>query len=184
MCSARRLGVLILPVLLATSAAGYREGPPSAHTGGFSEGTCQGCHFDNDLNDAGGSLTIDGVPAEFTSADRYRLNITLARSGLAAAGFQLAVRVAEGAEAGRQAGTLTATDDRVQVVSNADTGIVYAQHTEAGAKASDSATWSVEWVPGRRTAVVVFHVTANATNDDASEFGDFVYTARKSSRPR
>lgn len=90
-------------------------------------------------------------------------------------GFQLAMRLAEGPEHGRQAGTLRAIDDRVKVTHHAETGIFYAQHTETGARASGSATWVVEWTPGPRTSPVVFHVAANAANDDASEFGDYIY---------
>ena len=181
---ARLVGSVLFPVLLATAAAGYREGPPPAHSGGFADGTCQTCHFDNNLNNAAGSLMLEGVPAGFLAAERYRLRVTLVRPGLAAAGFQLAVRVAWGADGGRQAGTLTSTDDRVQVVRDADSGIVYAQHTEPGAVASGSATWVMDWSPGPQTETVVFHLAANAANDDASEFGDFIYTGQASSRPR
>ena len=92
------------------------------------------------------------------------MRVTLARPGLAAAGFQLAMRLAEGPEHGRQAGTLRAIDDRVKVTHHAETGIFYAQHTETGARASGSATWVVEWTPGPRTSPVVFHVAANAAN--------------------
>ena len=172
---ARLTGILALLALAAPLTAAYREGPPPAHTGGFGESTCQACHFDNDLNEAAGSLTLEGIPPVFAPDERYRLRVTLARPGLAAAGFQLAMRFAEGPEHGRQAGTLRAIDDRVKVTHHAETGIFYAQHTETGARASGSATWVVEWTPGPRTSPVVFQVAANAANDDASEFGDYIY---------
>ncbi|MCE2514350.1 MAG: hypothetical protein J4F37_04945 [Acidobacteria bacterium] len=34
-----------------------------------------------------------------------------------------------------------------------------------------------------RAVPVVFHAAANAANDDASEFGDFIYTASATTRP-
>jgi len=37
--------------------AGFPDGPPPAHTGGFGEPTCRACHFDGDLNAEGGGLT-------------------------------------------------------------------------------------------------------------------------------
>ena len=162
---------------------GYRDGPPPAHTGGFTDDTCHACHFDNDLNDASGSLTLDGVPVSFGSPEPSRLTITLTRPGLAVAGFQLAVRIAEGPGRGRQAGTLRAVDDRVQIVADGDRGVVYAQHTETGAAVRESGTWIVEWSPGSVEAPVVFHVAANAANDDFSEFGDYIYTLESTSDP-
>ena len=176
-----RQGICLLagclaPFVLASALAAYREGPPPAHTGGFAEDTCQACHFDNDVNEALGSLMLEGVPAVFAPGQQYRLTVSLARPGMAAAGFQLAVRVAEGPARSRQAGALRAVDERVQVTHNAETGIFYAQHTETGAAASDSAAWVVDWTPGPGSSPVAFHVAANAANDDASEFGDFIYT--------
>ena len=51
-----------------------------------------------------------------------------------------------------------------------------------------AASWTVEWrapataAPAGPTAVV-FHAAANAANDDASEFGDLIYTASATTRP-
>src|SRR5262245_24686351 len=88
----------------------YADRPPLAHTGGFGEETCRQCHFDNPLNEPGGSLSIDGVPPAYQPGASYRLTVRLRRAGLARAGFQLAVRQAIGPGAGRQAGVLAAVD--------------------------------------------------------------------------
>ena len=69
--------------------------------------------------------------------------------------------------------------------------MTYAQHTEAGTVLTrpGTASWTVEWrapattAPGGGATAVVFHAAANAANDDASEFGDFIYTASATTRP-
>ena len=178
-------GGLVAAVALATvGEAVYVDGPPPAHTGGFDDDTCRRCHFDNDLNDPAGSLSLAGVPDVFIPRRSYRVTITLARPEMGRAGFQLAARFADDDGRGRQAGHLHSLDDRVQLVDGADS-IVYAQHTESGSVLADQAetSWIVEWVPSDATAPVTLHVAANAANDDASEFGDYVYVADALTRP-
>lgn len=158
-------------------AVAYSDRPPPAHTGGFGEPTCHACHFDQPLDDPGGTVALEGVPPGYTAEESYRLTLVLTRAEMAGGGFQLAARFAEGARAGQQAGTLRALDERVQV--SEEEGILYAHHTRAGTSlnASDAARWTLEWTPPEEgSGVVVFHLVANATNGDDSEFGDFVYT--------
>ena len=167
--------------------AAYIDGPPPAHTGGFGGDTCHTCHFENDLDTPGGFLTISGVPDTFDPSRTYRITVSLERPGMRRAGFQLAARLSGGDGAGRPAGVLQAVggDERVQVVEAPD-GVGYAQHTEPGTTLSSPATaaWVLEWRPPDTGAgTVAFHATANAANDDASEFGDFIYTASATTRP-
>ena len=167
--------------------AAYLEGPPPAHAGGFGGDTCHACHFENDLDAPGGSLTLSGVPDTFDPSATYRITVSLERPGMGRAGFQLAARIGEGDGAGGPAGALQALggDERVQAVTAAD-GVTYVQHTEPGTALTGpgTASWTVEWRPAAGDAAsVVFHVAANAANDDASEFGDFIYTAVATTRP-
>ena len=169
------------------SEAVYLEGPPSGHTGGFGGDTCHTCHFENDLDAPGGSLTLTGVPDTFDPSATYRITVTLERPGMERAGFQLAARVGEGDGAGGAAGVLQAPggDERVQTVLGAN-GVTYAQHTESGTALTGVATasWTVEWSPppASGATAVVFHAAANAANYDASEFGDFIYTESATTR--
>lgn len=169
------------------SEAVYLEGPPPEHAGGFGGDTCHTCHFENDLDAPGGSLTLTGVPDTFDPSATYRITVSLERPGMERAGFQLAARVSEGDGAGGVAGTLRVLgeDERVQAVLGTD-GVTYAQHTEPGTAltAPAAAAWTVEWSPPHTgdAISVVFHVAANAANDDASEFGDFIYTAAATTR--
>ena len=167
--------------------AAYLDGPPTAHAGGFGGETCHACHFENELDEPGGSLTLDGVPDTFDPSVVYRITVSLERPGMGRAGFQLAARVSEGDRAREPAGTLQPLegDERVQVVAAPD-GVTYAQHTEPGTVLTgpEATSWTVEWRPPAVTATsVAFHVAANAANDDASEFGDFIYTAAATTRP-
>ena len=172
--------------------AGYVDGPPAAHAGGFGGDTCHACHFENAPDAPGGAFTLRGVPEAFDPSATYRITVSLERPGMRRAGFQLTVRVGAGNGVGGPAGNLHALagDDRVQASPAAD-GVTYAQHTEAGTALTRPGTafWTLEWRPPATTApaggaaAVVFHAAANAANDDASEFGDFIYTASATTRP-
>ena len=180
-------GALVLAA--ATAAAGsarvhgraYPYGAPPGTTGGFGESTCQMCHVGADLNEAGGSLAVEGLPERYTPGQTYRLIVRLRRGEMGAAGFQLSARTAAGAQAGR----LQAAGTQVQV--QASGGEQYAGHTEAGsAPASPGvAAWTVQWTaPAGGAGPVRIHAAANAADGDRSPIGDFVYAVEKQVLPR
>lgn len=175
------LGMAGLLTALAAGKAAvlYPDGPPPGHTGGFGEPTCLECHFDGPLNPPEGTVAVDGLPAWYVPGRTYALRVELRHPALVTAGFQLAVRFADGAEAGRQAGRLSAGEDAVDVVVVDSAGVAYAQHTRAGTvpASAGAAAWVVLWTAPETGHPVVVHVAANAANDDASEFGDNVYAA-------
>ena len=181
-----RSGVLCCALITSWTAAkdaalGYRDGPPLAHTGGFGEPTCLECHFDLPVNDPATHLLVTGVPDAYEPGQRYPIRLTLHRAGLGSGGFQLAVRYSEPAElAGKQAGTLRSSNAHVQVLPDSGTGVSYAQHTGIGTRPTqDTVSWTVEWTaPTGPRGIVVLHLTANAANDDASEFGDYILVRR------
>ena len=148
-------------------------------TGGFGEPSCHHCHFDNPIGDPAGRLTVSGAPDTYAPGVEYALKLALRRPGLSRGGFQIAARVASGPRAGSQAGRLAPADDRVQIVHDPEhPSIDYAQHTATGTRAAPDGeiAWTVRWIaPDRAGDPVVFHVAANAANDDASPLGDFVY---------
>jgi hypothetical protein len=176
--------LLLCGTVAWSGARSYQEGPPPAHTGGFQEPSCQRCHADGPLNDSLGRITVAGLPERYAPGKRYRITVTLARPEMRRGGFQLSARFAGGERAGRQAGTLRATDDRARLSDTA--GVQYAGHTAAGSALSgkDSARWVLEWTaPAKSAGAVVFHAAANAANDDDSEFGDNIYTRSVTTRP-
>jgi hypothetical protein len=182
----------ILPVAIMLVSApmllAYVEGPLPGRTGGFGEPTCRACHFDNRLDDPPGTLRLSGVPRSYTPNTAYTITITLARPDLRRGGFELSSRFASGPKAGRQAGTLRPLDRRVQLVSSTDGALQYAQHSQPGTVTTTPGRiqWSVGWIaPARAEGPVVFHAAGNATNDDASALGDYIYlTEARSLEPK
>jgi hypothetical protein len=174
--------------LLATSVRlvashGYAEGAPPGFSGGFKEDSCHACHFHAPPNSDGGRVTIEGVPATFVSGERYTLTVTLTRSGMKRAGFQLAVRFKD---SGAQAGTLGPGNGEGERVGVDRQGSVqYAGQKGAGSLVgtADSARWTIEWTAPDRGGPVIFHVSANAADGNESADGDFVYTTTGESAP-
>jgi hypothetical protein len=180
----RLIACIVVALALPLAVLAFQNGPMPGLTGGFGEPTCQQCHTGNLLNEPGGSVRLT-LPAGFRPGSKYRITVSLARTGLKVGGFELASRFADGANAGRQAGELRAIDQRAQVIPGTGGGVVYAQHTAAGTKAQTAGAlrWTLEWTAPRDGGnVVTFHVAANASNADASLLGDRIYTARASTR--
>jgi len=171
------------PAILLTAAvlahARYITGPPPAHTGGFGEPTCYACHMESEPNTGEGALVLRGLDGVYEPGATHRVTVELTSPHMRRGGFQLAVRFAEGPAAGKQAGTLRALDERVGITTDT-TGIQYAHHLEAGTEltAPGTARWIFEWTAphGAGDDVVVFHIAANAADDDASPFGDLIFT--------
>src|SRR5438067_7670630 len=175
-----RILVLALAVLaLPMAAVAFKEGPYPNVTGGFGEQTCHTCHLDNPINAAGGQLQIDGIPRAYVAGQPYRITIALARDRLERAGFEIAARFAAGKQKGKQAGTWRPVDQRVQLIPGAvDKSLIFVQHNLAGSRAAAAGSnqWTIEWeAPAAAAGPVQFNVAANASNNDDSPLGDFVY---------
>ncbi|MGH7530145.1 MAG: choice-of-anchor V domain-containing protein [Gemmatimonadales bacterium] len=174
------LSLLILSGGGVGGGALFTDSPPPGHTGGFGEPTCQACHAGGPLDTAGPALRLDSLPGTYEAGATYRITVRLTRAAMARAGFQLSARFADG----RQAGTLAALDSLTSVVPLR--GVQYVSHTLAGSEAvaHDTARWAVVWTaPAAGQGPVVVHVAANASNDDASPFGDFIHTRHYALEP-
>src|SRR5215467_1650784 len=79
---------------LALSA--YKEGPFPNMAGGFGDESCHKCHFDNPLNEPGGTLTIAGVPPTYSAGRAYPVTVTLSRAGMRRGGFEVVARFGSG----------------------------------------------------------------------------------------
>jgi hypothetical protein len=166
------------PVLLA-----FPDAPPAQTTGGFGEDSCYACHFGGERNDAEGELVLRGWPERFEPGARYQLELSLERPGMAAAGFQLAVRTIDDAE---QAGEIEILDEVAERVAIATAGdVLFVHQTQAGAAPDDSARtrWTVTWIAPARAEPIVVHVAAVAGDGDASQIGDHVYTLEHRAEP-
>ena len=170
---------VVFLISLPLGAAAFKEGPYPNVTGGFGEQSCRLCHNDNPLNAPGGTLVLDGVPASFVPGRTYPITITIQREGLRRGGFEIAARFAGGKQKGRQAGTWRIADNRAQFIPGAvDKSLTFVQHTLLGSRTPTpgSNAWSIEWqAPAGATSPVQFNVAANASNNDDSPLGDFIY---------
>lgn len=102
--------------------------------------------------------------------------------GLIRGGFQLAVRFADGARAGRQAGRLVAVDSgRVRITRDSTSQVWYAHHTRDGtaAMSANEVRWRLRWLAPVEAGVVVFHAASVIASDDNSPLDDEVVTAER-----
>jgi hypothetical protein len=172
-----------LTLTIAAAAPPYRDGAPAAHTGGFDEAHCGACHFVPGPGHELGHADLD-APRIYLPGATYDLVVAVRHPELGAGGFQLTARFADDHRAGQQAGRLEARDERTHVTISSD-HVAYAGHTLAGSATDEagSAQWTVRWIAPHERGTVVFHLAANAADDDDSEFGDHIYVARKTARP-
>jgi hypothetical protein len=155
---------------------GYAEGAPPGFSGGFTEQSCDACHFHAAPNSGAGRLAIEGVPDRFVAGEPYRVTILLTHPGMKLAGFQLTARFKDD---GSQAGTLAKDSSSDAAVGiEAQSGIQYAGQRREGAAVvmPEGSLWTVIWTAPSATRTIVFHVAANAANGDERADGDYVYT--------
>jgi hypothetical protein len=179
--------VLAIVILLPIAAFAFKEGPYPNVTGGFGEQSCHLCHLDNPVNAPGGGVTLEGVPPAYAPGQTYQVRVTISRDGLRRGGFEIAARFASGRQRGKQAGAWKPLDSRVQLIPGAvDKVLTFVQHNLAGSRvpATGANTWTIEWTaPDAATAPVQFNVAANASNNDDSPLGDYIYLKSVRSSP-
>jgi hypothetical protein len=177
-------------ISLPLAAGAFKEGPYPNVTGGFGEQSCHLCHLDNAVNAPGGTLTLTGVPPTYVPGQTYEITVSLARSGMRRGGFEIAARFASGKQKGKQAGSWRVPDARLQLIPGAvDKSLTFVQHNLTGSRTATpgSNTWTIEWTAPSPTAspasTVQFNVAANASNNDDSPLGDYIYLKMLRSSP-
>jgi len=166
------------------SSHGYAGGAPPGFSGGFTEQSCDGCHFHAAPNTGPGRLALEGVPDRFAAGESYRVTIALTQPGMKLAGFQLTARFKDD---GSQAGTLAKDSSSDALVGiEAQSGIQYAGQRREGAAVvmPEGSLWTVIWTAPSATRPIVFHVAANAANGDERADGDYVYTMARETQSR
>jgi hypothetical protein len=180
--------LVVLLFGLPIAAFGFKEGPYPNVTGGFGEQSCHLCHLDNPVNAPGGAVTLDGVPANYVAGQTYEVTVAISREGLRRGGFEIAARFASGRQRGRQAGAWKPLDNRVQLIPGAvDNVLTFVQHNLAGSRvaATGANRWTIAWTaPSPASAPVQFNVAANASNNDDSPLGDYIYLKAIKSAPQ
>jgi hypothetical protein len=78
-------------------------------------------------------------------------------------------------------------DARAQLIPGAvDKALTFVQHNQIGSRAATPGanTWTMEWTaPPAETGAVQFNVAANASNNDDSPLGDYIYVKAARSSP-
>lgn len=172
--SAARVAAPLLLIALAAPAAGYVDHPIPGYDGGPGRPNCRECHLHAPEKAARGRLEMAGLPARYEPGRAYALVLTLTYPGLKRAGFQAAVRAADGLV--RDAGRWVVDNDRVER-STDDAGTPYAQHAPAGVtpQGADHTAWAIVWrAPDAAAGPLVVSVAANAANGDESALGDVI----------
>jgi len=171
--------VVAIVTMLPIAALAFKEGPYPNVTGGFGEQSCHLCHLDNPVNAPGGAVSLEGVPSAYAAGQTYEVTVTISRDGLRRGGFEIAARFTSGRQRGKQAGAWKPLDSRVQLIPGAvDKVLTFVQHNLAGSRvpATGANRWTIEWTaPQPATAPVQFNVAANASNNDDSPLGDYIY---------
>jgi hypothetical protein len=150
----------------------YPEHIAGAYTGGFEEQSCHSCHFDYDLNQPEGELSVSGIEESFEAGQEYAIKIRVNRIDMSVAGFQMTARFEDGSQAGK-----FEIDDKLTTTPNIESSVTYVQHAVGMVDAENGEkSWQITWTaPNQATQPIIFNIAANAANGDASAFGDWIY---------
>ena len=156
---------------------GNNLGGPPTDRSGVSGTTCStsGCHFDLPADTfPGGSVSIDGLPSEWSPGVTYSLQVTVGLSSANLFGFQMTAVDSDVA----QAGSFTAgSGTQVDTESVGGNLLQHIEHSFAK-PGFGSATFSFDWTApsSGSTGDVRFNVAGNAANGLGSVSGDFIYS--------
>lgn len=166
-------------------------GPPLLRTGAPGEGTCVGCHYTfGDTNVGLGNVRIIGLPAVYTPGQTYNLTLKVSDPQARSWGFELTAIDANGRSS-------TDTNGLSPVIGNldiqgsptmlkrtasvGDKTRIYLSHAFAGIQAGQAnyGTWSFTWTaPSADAGDIIFYAAGNATDNQVTPEGDYIYTTR------
>jgi PKD-like domain len=149
-------------------------------TGSPGETTCQSCHADFALNSGPGSISISNFGMnnwQYIPGQTYPITVTITQVGLTKFGFGLECLTSTQLNAG----TLSIVDpNATKLLGKIVNGVnrINATHTLNGTFSLDSRSFIVNWTaPPAGTGPVTFYFAGNATNDDISTSGDYIYSS-------
>lgn len=159
----------------------YPEHIAGAFTGGFGEQSCHSCHFDYDLNQPEGELSVSGIDNQFEPGHEYIITLNLKREDMSRAGFQMTARFEDGSQAGQ-----FELNEELTTTPNIENDITYLQHAVGKVEAENGKkNWQIIWTaPDQAKQPIIFNIAANAANGDASAFGDWIYLKEIKTDPK
>src|SRR5262245_6107726 len=167
--------------LSGSTVRAFSSGPDPSLTGAPGELTCSSCHGGGAT---GGTLSISGLPANYTPNQEVTLTVNLSQAGRMRFGFQLTVID----DSGVRAGDLTPNDGNTQTQLSTVSGNQrqYINHTSTGSNpvSAGQGSWTFKWkAPAQSVGRVTFYIAGNAANGNFSTLGDTIYTINQSVQP-
>jgi hypothetical protein len=176
-----KLAVVLAFGIAVPAALAHSAGPSPGYTGAPGEFTCRQCHSTNPLNDGVGTLTIEGVPTNYSPGASYTITVRLQHPDRRRWGFQLTALTG----ALDPGGSFTITDATHTQIKT-DEGRSYVEHRTAGTYAgtANGASWSVRWTaPAVDSGPIDFYACGNAANNNGASTGDNIYSTFVTSIP-
>jgi len=149
-------------------------------TGSPGEQSCSqsNCHTGSTDNSMGGSVTLtstDLINWEYTPGQTYTLTATVSQQGRTLFGLGLEALLPSGANAGNLIPGSGTTTKNATVAGNSRKNIVHNMNAGATANAhSFTFTWTA---PATDVGPVTIYYAGNATNNNGTKTGDYIYTA-------
>src|SRR5262245_45113774 len=167
--------------LNGSTVRAFSGGPDPSLTGAPGELTCSSCHGGGA---SGGTLSITGLPANYTPNQEVTLTVNLSQAGRTRFGFQLTVID----DTGKRAGDLTPNDGNTQTQLNTVSGNQrqYINHTSSGSNpvSPGQGSWTFKWkAPAQSVGQVTFYISGNAANGNFTTTGDTIYNINQSVQP-
>jgi hypothetical protein len=168
-------------------------GPPGCYAGEPPNNTnCTSCHSSYAVNTGSASIGLDlgGAEVGYIPGQTYEITVSVQKSGMRAAGFQL-IALRDNDYSTSPGRMVLTQPTRTQRVDSSNRHLhscglqrkVWVEHTYQGIT-SDSAgrsTWNFQWVaPDSLVGNVTFYLAALETNFDGRDDGDYTYTRQVS----
>lgn len=177
--------IAVFGVLSAASlVVAFSTGPLPGFTNAPGESNCTECHdsFGEMPNQGIGFMTIQ-APSRYEPGQRYPITVQVTHPGQQRWGFEATALTAD---TNQPAGRFIITDPiHTQLIEGVDHRL-YVEHTEAGTFAGrpGGASWTFDWIaPETDRGPVAFYAAGNASNNDGTRLGDWIYTTTVSVSP-
>ncbi len=174
--------ILILGMFfISYSAYTYTSAPPDSYTNAPGESNCTSCHSGTALNGGGAlnniTLTTSTSLTSLLPNTTYNFSLSFNQASRIKYGFQLCVLPSGANSSSASIGTLIASGSGTQLSSTSSPNRTYLMHDASGTSAPlASKTWQFQYTtPNIANATPQFYVVINASNNNSSTSGDFIY---------
>jgi len=171
----KTLSVFILLISSVGLALAYSHGPLDGYANNPpAQQNCATCHISFPVNSGDGSFLFTDMPEDgYVPGETYDLVLSISDDGQSRWGFELTAQKDDNSMAGQ----LIITDPNRTQLSTLS-GITYLKQTSNGTSGDgSSSSWIFSWTaPEAGAGPITFYASGNAADNDASVFGDYVYT--------